>query len=105
LCSLLRRAWRINNLRIGYNFVIVKEGDTDYNIWTYERQRENTTRACKKLNEELRNLYSSRDISKTDNIKTDLKYTECKDVDWSDLDQDRAHWWAVVKTVMNLSVK
>jgi hypothetical protein len=34
----------------------------------------------------------------------DFKEAEWEDVDWMNLTQDRDHWWALVKTVMNLRV-
>jgi hypothetical protein len=37
-----------------------------------------------------------------DNIKLDLKETECEGVEWIHLAQDRVQWRAVVDTVMNL---
>jgi hypothetical protein len=39
-----------------------------------------------------------------DNIKMDLRKTGWDGVDWVDLAQDRDHWRALVKTVMNLRV-
>ena len=38
------------------------------------------------------------------NIRTDLKETGWKGVDWIDLVQYRDKWWAVVNTVMNMRV-
>jgi hypothetical protein len=39
-----------------------------------------------------------------DNIKMDLRKIGWDGVDWIDLSQDREHWRALVKTVMNLRV-
>jgi hypothetical protein len=39
-----------------------------------------------------------------DNIKIDLRETECGRIDWIHLAQDRDQWRAVVNTVMNLQV-
>jgi hypothetical protein len=39
-----------------------------------------------------------------DNIKTDIKETGCKFVDWIQLAQDRVQWRAVVKMAMNFRV-
>jgi hypothetical protein len=35
-----------------------------------------------------------------DNIKMDLKATECDDVDWIHLTQDTDQWWALVDIVV-----
>jgi len=37
-----------------------------------------------------------------DNIKMNLKETGCEIVDGIQLAQDRVHWWAVMKKIMNL---
>jgi hypothetical protein len=39
-----------------------------------------------------------------DNIKVDLQEVGCEVMDWIELAQDRARWWAVVNAVMNLRV-
>jgi hypothetical protein len=39
-----------------------------------------------------------------DNIKMDLREVGWEGMDWSDLAQDRARWWALVNVVMNLRV-
>jgi hypothetical protein len=39
-----------------------------------------------------------------DNIKLDLREIGWDDGDWIDLAQDRDHWRALVRTVMNLRV-
>jgi hypothetical protein len=39
-----------------------------------------------------------------DNIRMDLRETECGGVDWIHLAQNRDQWWALVNTVMNLQV-
>ena len=39
-----------------------------------------------------------------DNIKTDLKSIGWGGVNWIDLAQDRNHWQAVVKTLMDFQV-
>jgi len=38
------------------------------------------------------------------NIKRDLKEIKWEGVDWVHLAHDRAQWWAVLNTVMNLRV-
>jgi hypothetical protein len=38
------------------------------------------------------------------NIKVDLREMGINGVNWIQLAQDRVHWWACVKTVMNLQV-
>jgi hypothetical protein len=38
------------------------------------------------------------------NIKMVLRETECDDMDWIDLAQDRDQWRALVNMVMNLQV-
>jgi hypothetical protein len=45
-----------------------------------------------------------RSICRRENIKVDLTEIGCGGMDWIDLAQDREHWQAVVKTVMNLQV-
>jgi hypothetical protein len=37
-------------------------------------------------------------------VKMDLNGTVCEDVEWIQLTQDRAQWWALVDTVKNLRV-
>jgi hypothetical protein len=39
-----------------------------------------------------------------DNIKMDIKEMGWEDVDWIHVIQDRAQWWTVVNTGMNLRV-
>jgi len=39
-----------------------------------------------------------------DNIKMDLKYVGCADMDWIKLAQDRDRWRALENAVMNLRV-
>jgi hypothetical protein len=39
-----------------------------------------------------------------DNIKIDLRETECGGIDWTELAQDRDQWRALVNTEMNLRV-
>ena len=39
-----------------------------------------------------------------DNIKMDLREVGCDSRDWIDLAEDRDHWWAYVRVVMNLRV-
>jgi hypothetical protein len=40
-----------------------------------------------------------------DNIKMGLREIGCDGIDWIDLDQNRDQWRALVKTVMNFSIK
>jgi hypothetical protein len=39
-----------------------------------------------------------------DNIKIDLREIGWSGMDWTDLDQDRGQWRALVNTMMNLQV-
>jgi hypothetical protein len=39
-----------------------------------------------------------------DNIKTDLREIEWGFMDWTDMDQDRDKWRALVYTIMNFRV-
>jgi hypothetical protein len=39
-----------------------------------------------------------------DNIKMDLQELECKDVNWTEMAQDRDRWRALANAVMNLRV-
>ena len=39
-----------------------------------------------------------------DNIKMDLKEVVCDTVNRMDLTQDRDHWWACIKAIMNLRI-
>jgi len=39
-----------------------------------------------------------------DNIRTDFREMGSEGVDWKHLAQNRAQWWAVLNTVMNVQV-
>jgi len=39
-----------------------------------------------------------------ENIKMNLKQTGCEDVDYIQLAQGTAHWWALVNTLLNFLV-
>jgi hypothetical protein len=39
-----------------------------------------------------------------DNIKMDLKETECKVVDWFHMAQDKIQWQALLNMVMNFQI-
>jgi hypothetical protein len=49
-------------------------------------------------------LHRTSDLDRFFGVKVDLKETGCKDVDWTQLAQDKVQWQALVNMIMNLQV-